>query len=59
MAEVYTLNTVFVVLVIYLLLRWEAARPSARDLLLAAFVYGLSLTNHRVIIIFLPALALF
>ena len=58
-AEVYTLNTVFVVLVIYLLLRWEAARPSATDLLLAAFVYGLSLTNHRVIIIFLPALALF
>jgi len=56
---VYTLNTVFVVLVIYLLLRWEAARPSATDLLLAAFVYGLSLTNHRVIIIFLPALALF
>jgi hypothetical protein len=58
-AEVYTLNTVFVVLVIYLLLRWEAARPSARDLLLAAFVYGLSLTNHRGIIVFLPALALF
>jgi hypothetical protein len=58
-AEVYTLNTAFVVLVIYLLLRWEAARPSARDLLLAAFVYGLSLTHHRVIIILLPALALF
>jgi hypothetical protein len=58
-AEVYTLNTVFVVLAIYLLLRWEAARPSATDLLLAAFVYGLSLTHHRVIIIFLPALALF
>ena len=58
-AEVYTLHTAFVVLVIYLLLRWEAARPSARDLLLAAFVYGLSLTHHRVIIIFLPALALF
>jgi hypothetical protein len=59
LAEVYTLNTAFVVLVIYLLLRWEAARPSARDLLLAAFVYGLSLTHHRGIIIFLPALALF
>lgn len=58
-AEVYTLNTVFVVLVIYLLLRWEAARQSDRDLLLAAFVYGLSLTHHRVIIILLPALALF
>jgi hypothetical protein len=58
-AEVYTLHTAFVALVIYLLLRWEAAKPSARDLLLAAFVYGLSLTHHRVIIIFLPALALF
>jgi hypothetical protein len=58
-AEVYTLNTAFVVLVIYLLLMWEAARPSAKYLLLAAFVYGLSLTHHRVIIIFLPALALF
>jgi 4-amino-4-deoxy-L-arabinose transferase-like glycosyltransferase len=58
-AEVYTLHTAFVVLVIYLLLMWEAARPSAKYLLLAAFVYGLSLTHHRVIIIFLPALALF
>jgi hypothetical protein len=58
-AEVYTLNTAFVVVVIYLLLRWEAAKPSARDLLLAAFVYGLSLTHHRGIIIFLPVLALF
>jgi hypothetical protein len=29
-AEVYTLNTAFVVLVIYLLLMWEAARPSAK-----------------------------
>jgi hypothetical protein len=58
-AEVYTLHTTFVVLVIYLLLQWEATRPSTRDLLLAAFVYGLSLTHHRVIIMFLPALALF
>jgi len=58
-AEVYTLNTAFVVLVIYLLLRWEAARPSARALLLASFVYGLGLAHHRMIIIFLPALALF
>ena len=58
-AEVYTLHTALVVLVIYLLLRWEAARPSVRDLLLAALAYGLSLTHHRVIIIFLPALALF
>ncbi len=58
-AEVYTLNTLFVVLVLYLLLKWEAARPSARSLLLAAFIYGLSLTHHRVIIIFLPALVLF
>jgi len=58
-AEVYTLNTTFIVVVIYLLLRWEATRPSDRYLLLAAFVYGLSLTHHRVILIFLPALALF
>jgi 4-amino-4-deoxy-L-arabinose transferase-like glycosyltransferase len=58
-AEVYTLNTAFMVLVIYLLLRWKAARPSARDLLLAAFVYGLSLSHHQMIIIFLPAWALF
>jgi hypothetical protein len=58
-AEVYTLSTALMALVIYLLLRWEAARPSSRGLLLAAFVYGLSLTNHRVIIILLPALVLF
>lgn len=87
-AEVYSLNAFFVVLVLYLLLRWEAAtdetgRPSrianpagaeargekeAADetrqpatclLLVVAFIYGLSLTHHRTMLLLAPAVAVF
>ncbi|MDH4135407.1 MAG: DUF2723 domain-containing protein, partial [Anaerolineae bacterium] len=70
-AEVYSLNAFFTALVIYLLLRWEAERrrrsaveqvsiPALpNNLLLAAFVYGLSLTHHRLILLLAPAMALF
>ena len=73
-AEVYSLNAFFVILVFYLLLRWEAAptnlsrgeevatgktqRP-ATWLLLAAFAYGLGLTHHRTMLLLLPAVAIF
>ena len=69
-AEVYSLNAFFTALVVCLLLRWEAdrrQRPAAstssaaapHHLLLAAFVYGLSLTHHRLMLLLAPAMALF
>jgi hypothetical protein len=69
-AEVYSLNAFFTALVLYLLLRWEANRrqrpavgqvsiPAIPNLLLAAFVYGLSLTHHRLMLLLAPAMALF
>ncbi len=70
-AEVYSLNAFFTALVVYLLLRWEAnrrQRPTVwqvsipaipNNLLLAAFVYGLSLTHHRLMLFLAPAMALF
>jgi hypothetical protein len=69
-AEVYSLNAFFTALVVCLLLRWEAdrrKRPAAstssaaapHHLLLAAFVYGLSLTHHRLMLLLAPAMALF
>jgi hypothetical protein len=62
-AEVYSLNTFFVVLLFYLLLRWEAAADETRHpatyLLLIAFTYGLSLTHHRTMLLLAPAVAVF
>jgi hypothetical protein len=69
-AEVYSLNAFFTALVVCLLLRWEADRrqrsaastssaAATRHLLLAAFVYGLSLTHHRLMLLLAPAMALF
>ena len=69
-AEVYSLNAFFTALVVCLLLKWEAGRrqrPTAstsnaaapHHLLLAAFVYGLSLTHHRLMLLLAPAMALF
>jgi hypothetical protein len=70
-AEVYSLNAFFTALVVCLLLRWEADRrqrpavgqvsvsAASNNLLLAAFVYGLSLTHHRLMLLLAPAMALF
>ena len=57
-AEVYALNSLFVVVVLLLMLRWAESR-SPRTLQLAALVYGLSLTHHRTMIFFLPPALLF
>ncbi|HEM62095.1 MAG TPA: DUF2723 domain-containing protein, partial [Chloroflexi bacterium] len=57
-AEVYALNSLFVVALLLVLLRWSESR-SLRTLCLAALVYGLSLTHHSTMILFLPACALF
>jgi hypothetical protein len=56
--EVYTLNTLFVALVIFLLLLWRDTRDD-RHLLLACFSMGLSLTNHLTSGLLLPAGVLF
>jgi hypothetical protein len=59
-AEVYALNSLFVVVILFLLVRWSRSDfRSRRTLYLAAFFYGLSLTHHRTMILFLPAFALF
>jgi hypothetical protein len=57
-AEVYTLNAVFVSLVVLVLLIWRDTRED-RHLLAAAFLMGLSLTNHLTSGLLLPTAALF
>ncbi len=52
----YTLNSLFVVAVPLLLFLWRLGKV---DLTVVAFVFGLSLTNHRTIMWFGPAIALF
>jgi hypothetical protein len=57
-AEVYTLHTLLMAVMLSLLLRWEAVRS---DWLLAAFalLYGLSFGNHMSTILLAPAFAFF
>lgn len=57
-AEVYTLNAAFVSLIILVLLVWRDTREN-RYLLAAAFLMGLSLTNHVTSGLLLPTAALF
>jgi hypothetical protein len=66
LAEVYTLNTLLIVLVIYLMLCWRrsareagpAARGVHQPLYAAAFAFGLGLAVHHVTVaLTLPALA--
>lgn len=57
-AEVYALNAFFLALLVYLALRWQG-RPSAGGLAAFAFVYGLGLTHHRSVILWIPAFAAF
>lgn len=51
-SEVYTLNSFFVVLIIYLLLTTYYLR-------LPVFIYGLSLTNHYIMFLFGPIFAIY
>lgn len=57
-AEVYTLNALFVSLVVLILLIWRDARED-RYLLAAAFLMGLSLTHHVTSGLLLPTTTLF
>ncbi|MCR4407565.1 MAG: DUF2723 domain-containing protein [Anaerolineae bacterium] len=56
-AEVYTLNVLFVALALYLMLRWRDGH--AASLRLLAFILGLSLTNHLTMVLLLPAVLIF
>jgi hypothetical protein len=51
----YTLNSFFVIIVTALFFLWRAGKV---DLTVPVFVFGLSLTNHRTMIWFAPAIAL-
>jgi hypothetical protein len=59
--EKYTLNALFVSLILYV--AWGTTDPEARGphprLRWLAFVYGLSLTHHRTVLMLAPALALY
>jgi Protein of unknown function (DUF2723) len=57
-AEVYTLNALFVSLVVLVLLIWRDTRED-RYLLVSAFLMGLSLTHHVTSGLLLPTAALF
>ncbi len=61
MAEVYTLNSIFVALTLFLLLRWKEAMEEGRGASLRslALIYGLSLTHHRTMVLLAPAMAAF
>ncbi len=61
-AEVYALTLLFVLLTLYLVLRWEREPEGQRDhrfLLLAAFVGGLGLSSHHTVALLLAALAVY
>ncbi len=53
-AEVYALNVFFTALILLLLLLWQDTLDT-RYLWLFAFIYGLSLTNHFIMMLFAPA----
>lgn len=56
--EVYSLNTFFVILLIYLLYLWHETQED-RWLYLSALSYGLSLTDHHLMVLAGPAIILF
>ncbi len=57
-AEVYALHAFFVALLLLLALRWQAA-PDADKAVWFCFAFGLALTHHRAIVLWIPALACF
>lgn len=52
--EVFGLFDLFIIVLLYLLIRWRQTKHE-RFLFLAAFVFGLSLTHHHVILFLVPA----
>jgi hypothetical protein len=63
-AEVYTLNTFFVAVIVWLLLVWTEKRQENKNgadkiLLLVVFLYGLSLANHEMMVLIAPFFLIF
>lgn len=65
-AEVYTLNTSLILLIIYLLMVWRGRIiyaglkiQNSKLLYLAAFLFGLGIGNHHTITLILPGIFLF
>lgn len=56
--EVYALNALFLVFLIFLAVRWKN-HPSSRAFALICLTYGLALAHHRTIGLWLPAFALY
>ncbi len=57
-AEVYALNALFLAALIFIALRWSA-HPNVRTFAIFCFVYGLALTHHRTIGLWIPTFVLF
>lgn len=57
-AEVYTLNTFLIALLILILLKWQD-NTKDKYLLWFSFLYGLTLTNHTTTILIAPAFTIF
>lgn len=57
--EVYDLNAAFLASIILFLLKWRKEKNSYRPLYVAAFLFGLGLTNHRIIALSLIAIVIF
>jgi Tfp pilus assembly protein PilF len=55
-AEVYSLNGLFVALLVYLTLQWRQTKDG-KTLAYIAAAYGLSLTNHLSMVVYAPAFA--
>jgi hypothetical protein len=55
-AEVYTLNAAFIAGMLWLLVRQAKYPPPERSFLAPAFLFGLSLTHHRTMLLMLPAI---
>ena len=57
-AESYSLNAFFTAVITLLLLRWREG-GQARQLYLASLLFGLSMGNHRLILLLVPGILLF
>lgn len=56
--EVFSLNNLFITVLLWLMVRWYR-KGDRRYILLASFVFGLSLSHHLIILFLLPAMAYF
>ncbi|MFA5779742.1 MAG: DUF2723 domain-containing protein [Elusimicrobiota bacterium] len=55
LAEIYSMNALFAILIVYLLLATKPNKPGNYTLL-AAFLFGLGLGNHHTLVLLLPGI---